>query len=185
MNLLALIVARILERELCDARAGLLRHDFQAFHYARHDFMFQAGIEAFRVLAHDDEVNIGISGRYVRQIANWTKIGVKLESLPECNVDARESATHGGRDRPLQCDVGPLDGLDQILGDIFARFFKGLRTDREGLPFKLDAGSFQNAHGGLSHFGADAVAGNQGYLMSHKMICPREYSVAVLRTEMN
>ena len=65
VNLLAIVVARVLESEFRDARAGLLRDDLQALDHAGNDFVLDAGIETLGILTNDDEVDIGITGGHV------------------------------------------------------------------------------------------------------------------------
>ena len=46
-------------------------------------------------------------------------------------------------------------------------FLEGLGARLNRLPFKLDAGGFENADGGAGDFRADAIAGNEGNFMRH------------------
>ena len=74
---------------------------------------------------------------------------------------------HGRGHRPLQSDPGAFDRLDQFLGNIFVILGEGLGARLKDFPIELHPGGFQNAHGGLRDFRADAVAGNESDLVSH------------------
>ena len=73
----------------------------------------------------------------------------------------------GRGDRPFQSDASALDGFDQFFGNVFVVFLEGLGARLKDFPFELHAGGFQNAHGRLRNFRADAVAGNECDLVSH------------------
>lgn len=63
-DLLALVVARELEGELGDARAGLLRDELDGLHHAVHDLVLDARVLALRVLADGDHVHVVVQGFY-------------------------------------------------------------------------------------------------------------------------
>ena len=75
---------------------------------------------------------------------------------------------------PIGVVTGPFSptrvrSIDSVssLGMYSLIFFKGFGPGHEGFPFKLHAGGFENAHGRLRDFGADAVAGDEGDFVSH------------------
>ena len=68
---------------------------------------------------------------------------------------------------PFKPNVGALDRLDQFFGNVFVILLEGLGARLKNFPLELHAGRFQNAHGGLGNFGANAVAGNKCDLVSH------------------
>src|SRR5205807_9840996 len=76
MYFLALVLAGVLKSNAGDARGSLVGDDFQAFHHAGDDFMFDSGIGPFSIFANDDEVDIGIAGWNVRQIPDGTEVGI-------------------------------------------------------------------------------------------------------------
>src|SRR5207302_4229329 len=170
VNLLALVLARILERELGDAGGSLFRDDFQALDYAWNHFMLDAGIQTFGILAHDDQVDIGIACRNVRQIPDRAKVGVELEHFAEFDVDAGEPAADRSRHRTLQSNVRALDGGDEFLRNVLVVLLVGLSAGFEALRIKFDAGSFKNANCGVGDFGSDAIAGDERYFVSHDLI---------------
>jgi hypothetical protein len=66
VNLLALILAGILKSKFRDTGRRFLGDDLQALDHSGHHFVLQPGIQALGILAHDDEVDIRITGRDVR-----------------------------------------------------------------------------------------------------------------------
>jgi len=57
--------------------------------------MFDAGVESFRVFAHDDQIDARIARRNMRQVANGPEVREKLEALAQLDIDAREAAAMG------------------------------------------------------------------------------------------
>ena len=94
--------------------------------------------------------------------------------LAEFNVDAGKTAADGRGHRTLQAHTGALDRVDQLLGNVFPVFFKSLGAGFVGLPFELDAGSFENAHRRPRHFGSDAIAGDESYFIRRLSHCEIE-----------
>ena len=130
--------------------------------------MLESGVQAFRILAHDDQVYVGIASGNVGQITNGSKIGVEFEFLPQRDVDAGETAANRCGDRTFERDVGSFDRFDYFFRNVFFIFFKRVCPDHESFPFELHAGGFEDANSGLRHFWADAVAGDKGDLVCHK-----------------
>src|SRR6202041_3109599 len=120
-----------------------------------------------RVFAHDDQVYIRIARGNVGQIANGTEVGVELEFLAQRDVDAGKTAANRSAYRPLESNMRALDGFCQFLGNVFFIFLEGLGPSHEGFPFKLDPRGFEDAHGRLRYFGADAIAGDESDLVCH------------------
>ena len=160
VNLLAVMLARILKGESGNAGGSFLGDDLQALHHAGHDFVLDAGIQSFGVLADDDQIDAGIARRNRGQIANRAKVGEQFELLAQCDIDAGEAAADRRRDRPFQADTGALDGLGQLLRNVLVIFLEGLGAGGEGLPLELDAGGFQNANASFDDFRTDPIAGN-------------------------
>ena len=61
MNLLASVFAGIFEGEARDARGSFFRDDLQRLNHAGHDFVLDAAVFALSILAHNDEVHVGIA----------------------------------------------------------------------------------------------------------------------------
>ena len=112
----------------------------------------------------------GITGRDMGQVANRTEVGEELELLAQSDVDAGKSFADRRSYRPFQRNVGAFDRLDQFLGNVFVILLKGLGARLKNFPFELEAGRFQNANRGLGDFRANAVAGDESDLVSHKFI---------------
>ena len=112
--------------------------------------MLDAGVQAFGVLADDDQVNIGIAGGDSRQIADRPEVGEQLELLAQRDIDAGESAADRRGYRALQADVRALDRLRQLFRDVFVIFLVGFGAGRVAFPLELDAGGFQDADGRTS-----------------------------------
>ena len=72
---------------------------------------------------------------------------------------------------PFERDLVALDGFVERGGDVFAEDFEGLGAGGEALPLEFDAGGFEDADDGLRDFGADAVAGDEGYFVGSSSLC--------------
>src|SRR6266853_5286748 len=126
VDTLAFFPARVLKRKTGNAGGSLLGNDLQRLHYARHDFMLNAGVLAFSIFATDGQVHAGITRGQGRQIADGTEVGEKFELLAQRDVDAGEPAADRRGDRALQPYSGALNGLGKLLGDVLAVFGIGL-----------------------------------------------------------
>src|SRR5208282_765784 len=171
MNFLALVLAGILEGETRDAGGGLLGDDLQALDHSGDDFVFDAGVESFGVFADDDQVHARVSRGNMRKVANWAEVSEQFETLTEFDVNAGKAAADGRGYWAFQSDAGALDGIAEFFGNVFVVFLKRFGAGGETLPFELDAGGFDHTNRGLDDFGADAVAGDEGYFMCHMCLC--------------
>src|SRR6266851_4503440 len=165
MNFLALVLAGVLEGETRDAGGSLLGDDLQALDHSGDDFVFDAGVKSFGVFADDDQVHARVAGGNVREVADGPEVGKEFEALTEFDVDAGETAADGRGHGALQSDAGALDGFAEFPGNVFLVLLKSFGAGGETFPFELDAGGFDDANRGLDDFGADAVAGNERYLV--------------------
>src|ERR1035438_9710374 len=104
----------------------------------------------------------------MRKIADRSEAGENLEALAQFDVDAGEAATDRSGDGTFQSYTGAFDRFGQFPGNVLLVFFKGFAARSKTFPFKFDASGFEDANSGVDDFGANAVAGNEGYLMSHK-----------------
>src|SRR5512142_663625 len=109
VDLLALVLASVLEGEAGNTGGCFGSDDFQAFHDARNDFVLDAGVKTFGVLANNDQINIGITSGDVRKITDRTKIRIELKLFPQLDVDAGKAAADRGGDRALQSYTRALD----------------------------------------------------------------------------
>ena len=167
MNFLALILAGVLEGEFGDTGRRFFGDDLQALDHPGNDLVFESGVEALSIFADDDEIDIGITRRNVRQIADGTEVGVELELLAQRDVDAGKAATDGRGHRPLQGDAGALNRFDDLFGDVLPVLLESVGAYGEGFPFELDAGGFEDADGCVGNFRPDAVAGDEGDFVRH------------------
>ena len=112
MDFLAAIFHRVVEGELGDAGRSFLGDDFQAFDDAGNDFVLQAGVEIFRIFAHDHDIDAIEARLHAGQIPHRAQVGVKIERLAQSDVDARSAASDGGAHGTLQRDFIAADGLE-------------------------------------------------------------------------
>ncbi len=124
VDFLALILSGILESKFRDARRSLLRDDLQAFHHTGDDLVLQPGVQTLGILAHDDEIYIGITRGNMRQIPNGTEIRIQLKFPAQRNVDAGKPAAHRRGHRALQTHASALDRLKRIFRDVFTVLFE-------------------------------------------------------------
>ena len=167
MDLLAAVLARVLECEFGDARGAFFGDDLDAFDHAGNDFVLQADVLALGVFAHDDQVHAGPMRFQAGKILDGPEVGEEIEFFAQGDVDALEAAADGRGDRALQRDFVALDRFVKRGGDVFAEDFEGLGAGGKALPLPLDAGSFEDANDGLGDFRADAVAGNERDFVRH------------------
>src|SRR6267378_6136455 len=169
MNLLALILAGILESKTRDACGSLLGDDLQALDYSGNNFVFDAGVKSFGIFAHHDQVHARVASRNMRQVADRPEVGEEFEALAEFDVDTGETTTDGRSHGTLQSDASALYGVVEFFRDVFLVLLKGFGAGGKAFPFEFDAGGLEHANRGLDHFRADAVAGNERYFVCHRL----------------
>ena len=81
---------------------------------------------------------------------------------------------------PLSATLVALDGFVERGGNVLAVDLEGFGAGGEALPLELDAGGFEDADDGLRDFGADAVAGDQGYFVRHIQLLAAIFSSSPL-----
>ena len=123
-HLLAAVTARVLEREARDARRRLLGDDLQALDDPGNHLVLEAGVQVFGVLAHDHEIDVLEARRDARQVPHRAQVRVQIERLAQADVHAREALADRRRHRPLEGDLVPADGVDEL--------------DRQGLSGALE-----------------------------------------------
>ena len=129
--------------------------------------MLQTRIKAFGVLPNDDQIDVRIARRNMRQIAHRPEVGIKIELLSKLYVDAGKAPADRGCDRTLECDMRAFDRLGQRLGNVFFVFFVSFCASLNGLPLEGETCGFQYANNGLRNFCTDSVAGDEGDFMGH------------------
>ena len=92
VDFLALIFAGVRKGEFGNPRGSFFRNDLQAFDHSGHDLMFQTGVKTFCVLAHDDQVHVGIASGDMRQIPDRPEIRVQVKLFAQRYVDAGKAA---------------------------------------------------------------------------------------------
>src|ERR1039458_2460324 len=176
MNFLELVFAGMLEGETRDAGGSLLGDDLQALDHSGDNFVFDAGVKSFGIFAHHDQVHARVAGGNVREVANGPEVGEEFEKITKQDVDDGEAGAAGRGHGAPQSDAGALDGFAEFLGNVFLVLLKGFGAGGEAFPFEFDAGGFEYANRGLDDFGADAVAGDEGYFVDRKTLwgfnCP-------------
>ena len=167
VDLLAFEFACIFKSELGDARRSLFGDDLQALHHPGYYFVLDARVEAFRVFANHNQIDIGILRGDSRQVDDRPEVGKQLELLAQRHIDAGEASAHRSGDRSLEPDVRALDRLGQFFGNVLLVFREGLGPGGKTLPFKLYAGGFQDTNACLYNFRPDTIAGNQRNYICH------------------
>src|SRR5271170_3478673 len=142
MDSFALVLAGILEGKTRDTGGRLLGDDLDALDHSGNDFVFDAGIKSFGVLADNDQIYARIACRNMRQVADRPEVGEEFEALPEFDVDAGKAAADGRCHRALQSDASALNRLGEFFRNVFLVLFEGFGAGGEGFPFEFDAGSF-------------------------------------------
>ena len=69
------------ESKTRDAGGSLLGDDLDALNHSRNNFVFDAGVEALSVFAHDDQIHARVAGRNMRQVADGPEVGEEFEAL--------------------------------------------------------------------------------------------------------
>src|SRR5690606_18378081 len=88
-----------------DTRAGPLGGDLHAHHHAGRDFVLDAAVQPFGILADDDQVDAGESRGDTFEVADRANSRVKIELLAEADVDGGETATDWCGARALEGDA--------------------------------------------------------------------------------
>src|SRR4029078_943019 len=90
-NLFSLFFARVREGEASDSGRSFFGNDFQALNHAGHDFMLDSRIQAFSVLADQDQVEPGIAARDVGQSAHRPEVGIEVERFSQSDIDGSKA----------------------------------------------------------------------------------------------
>src|SRR4030095_8638972 len=134
---------------------------------AGNDFVLDAGVETFRVLPHDYQIEIWIATGNVRQGSNRPQVRVKIERFTQTNVDRRKAFAHRRGDRALESHLVPLNRFNQFVRQSLAGFIESLLAGDVSFPFDLDTGCFDDAHDGGGDFRSNPIARNQCDTMLH------------------
>ena len=153
--------------------------DLQAFDDARHDLVFDPGIQVFGVLAHDYEIDVFEPGGHARELPHWPEVGIKVQRLAQTDVHAREAFGDGRRGGSLQRDLVSANRLNEVRWQCLAHLFE--RRHARDVPFPFDCHSrrLENAENGFGDFRADAVAGDQSNGVGHTCAGPKSCAAEV------
>jgi hypothetical protein len=130
--------------------------------------VFDSRIEVFRVLAHDDHVQIAEGRDQSGQVSDGPQIGVKVQRFAQPHVDAGEARADWGGQRAFQRDAVSLDRFENGFWQRVAVARKRLGPGDEAFPLDFDPRSLDDADDGAGDLGADAVAGNECYFVRHR-----------------
>ena len=78
--------------------------DFEAGDDTGDDFVFDAAVKPFGVLANDDQIDVFKSRFDAGEIPHGANGGIKIEFLAQLDVDGFEAAPDGGGDGAFECD---------------------------------------------------------------------------------
>jgi hypothetical protein len=160
-DFLAMAARGIAERIAGDARAGDFAGDLEAGDNPGDDFIFDAAVKAFGVLADDDHVDAFIARLDPRQIAHRPDGGVEIQLCRNCTLTDLNPLPTGVVTGPLEGDLVSFDGRDGFLGqDITHPLFDGRRPGQGRNPFDGKPAGVQYAAAGAGNFRTDPVAGN-------------------------
>ena len=162
--------AGVFERELSDSLRCLASDDFQALDHARDDLMFDAGVEAFGVFAHDNQVEAAPFGGDALQALDRTEVRVQVEVLAQRDVDALVTRANRGSQGSLQGKACSGDRIQKILRQRGPELLYGRITREDPFPFGAKSGRFENLHHRVRDFGADPVPGYQGYHAAERLL---------------
>ena len=119
---------RAFEGKASNTGGSFFRDDLQALDDSGHHFVFQAGVEAFGILANDDEGHVRIASRNVRQILDGAEVGVQVELLTQLDIDAGESTPTGVVTGPF--NATRVRSMDSVSDGERARYTGGVAVDR-------------------------------------------------------
>ena len=101
------------------------------------------------------------AGLQARQHAHRPEIHVEAQLLAQGHVDALVAAGDGRGGGAFEADARGFERGEHVVGNQLAVLGQRAHAGFDALPLDGDAGGFHRAHGGLGHFGSDAVAGDE------------------------
>src|SRR5690606_33912199 len=130
--------------------------------------VLDAGVEALGVLAVEDEVEPAEGGVRVGEGLGRAHVRVEVEVLAEPDVGAAEAAADGRRERALQREARPRDGVENGRRERVAGGLEGRHPRHLLVPLERDAGRLEHAPRRADDLGADPVAGDEGDTVGHE-----------------
>ena len=122
--------------------------------------MFEADIEAFEVLADENEVDVLIAAALHDRLAG-ADIGVEVEFGAERDVDRAEPAADRRGQGSLQREAGLADARERLGRQRLSVLFDRGQASEMDVPVERRACRLQDADHGLGDFGADTIAGDE------------------------
>ena len=110
--------------------------------------------------AHDDEIDVLIRPLVTRQSADRADTGVKVELLPQPDIDRPVAFADGGRARSFKGDAVLANRVQRGIGQRIAKAFDSAQTGGRLDPINPSTGSPEDCVRGSHHFRTDAVAGD-------------------------
>src|SRR5579883_325819 len=168
-NLLALVLARVGEGVAGNALGGGPRNHFQAGDDILDDFMLEARIKVFGVLAEDDHVDLHVGEACLNtgKSTHRPNVGEKIERLAQSDVYALKASGDRCRHRAFETDFCLVERIEHVLGQRLAGFENDGFVQLNPLPANIDTGSFDSANRFLRDFRTNAVAGYQSTVVGH------------------
>ena len=186
-NALAVVLARVLECEADDplrafaadrlhrdAGAGRDLFRLQGVELRDHALCLRSprlvldpGVEVFRVLADDHEVDVVVAGADALERLARTQAGKEAELVAERDVDRAETSADRRRDRPLQRDLVRLHRGEGLIRQWCAFLLHDVNARLPDIPVEGDPSGLQNAAGCLGQLRTGPVAGDEGDTVRH------------------
>ena len=180
-DLFAAVGARILEGSLNDAaRAGdgdrldgdrgvlpnlAARHVDDLLRFRGMNIIFDARVQVFGVLAHDDEIDILILGADTGIVFAGPDTGVEVEFFAERDVHRAEAGADGSGDRAFQRDFVLTDAVQNVLRQRRPGRLKNVHARFDDIPVEFNSGRVQYLFGGGDQFRSRPIAPNEGHIM--------------------
>ena len=128
-----------------------------------------SGVEVFRVLADDDQVDVLVPRPDAGVALAGTHLAVEVERLPQRHVDRAEARAHRGRDRPLDGDAVFLDRVEDRVGQrIAAVLVHDVGARLADVPLEDDPRRLEDAPGRVGDLGPGPVTGDERDAVSHR-----------------
>ncbi len=156
---------RVLERVTNDALRAVARDDGGRFGGGTRigtdrDVVLDAGVETFRVLADEHDVDV-LESPARNDGTRRTYVRVQIERATQRDVDRPIATADGRLERALQRETRALDRLDGLVRHRIIELVDGGHAGEPSVPFEFGARRFENAYGRVGDVRSDAIAGDQ------------------------
>ena len=152
----------------------------EALRFGRAFFEFDAGIEVFRILANNNEVDIFVAPARAGNREHWAKIHVQIERFAKRDIHATEARAHRGGNRAFDGDFIALHSLNGRFRQWrAASLFHNRGASFGNFPFDIGASRLNNAlHSGRS-FDSNAITWDE----RNSMLCHDEHLSIIARPQ--